>query len=335
MVNILSVNNDEVIKGKFVTAVTDYRFAIEKLVSLMDKLEIQRKLQNAKFYQRLEKDLSIGCIMPPLTIAFLENSSRFDDDNIADYINDNIGRGFVLDGIQRLNTLSRAHSSKRNLDLNRPIFLNIIICPSMDNLLYRMITLNNGQKPMSARHQIEILTANLYDFESLSIKFRTEKESGQRGSFNKSDLIKGYISFLSNSTNIDNQKIIEEKMDELIAEKILHSNITQDGIEFSNIIELMSDLIDSPYLLDWFRVSNNLIGFCVGIRNSYFYLKDFKAEEFEISIKTFESSFSSFDVSKIRLGAQRRKAVAYFVANYSKLRLLDENELLDILSEIS
>ena len=47
----------------------------------------------------------------------------------------------------------------------------------MDRLLYRMITLNNGQKPMTARHQIEILASNIFDFDSLPILSVTEKES--------------------------------------------------------------------------------------------------------------------------------------------------------------
>ncbi len=42
---------------------------------------------------------------------------------------------------------------------------------------------------------------------------------------NKENLIKGYLAYISNSVNIDNQKIIEEKMNELIADKILNSNI--------------------------------------------------------------------------------------------------------------
>jgi hypothetical protein len=73
---------------------------------------------------------------------------------------------------------------------------------------------------MTARHQIEILANNVYDFETLSIKVRTEKERKRatKGAFKKADIVKAYIAFLSNSTNIDNRKIIEQKMDELVAD---------------------------------------------------------------------------------------------------------------------
>lgn len=96
----------------------------------------------------------------------------------------------------------------------------------MDNLLYRMVTLNNGQKPMSARHQIEILTSNLFDFQETGERILTEKDSKNLKisvSFNRADFIKGYLAFLSNSTNIRNQKFIEDQMDALIADKILKS----------------------------------------------------------------------------------------------------------------
>lgn len=63
---------------------------------------------------------------------------------------------------KELNTLSRIDADK--LDMSRILYCNILISDSMDRLLYRMITLNNGQKPMSARHQIEILAGNIFDF---------------------------------------------------------------------------------------------------------------------------------------------------------------------------
>lgn len=44
--------------------------------------------------------------------------------------------------------------------------------------------------------------------------------------FHKADIIKAYIAFLSGLDNIENQKIIDDKMDELIAEKVLDSDIT-------------------------------------------------------------------------------------------------------------
>jgi hypothetical protein len=341
-INIFTINYDLVIKSTFITAQTNYEFAINSLVPLINKLEIQRKIQDKKFYQRLEKDLLRGCILPPLTIAFIDNSINSikpKEIEFEKYINDNIESAFVLDGIQRLNTLSRAFQSSNNkLDLNRPLFLNILFCSSMDNLLYRMITLNNGQKPMTATHQIEILASNIYEFEDSPITIQTEKERGKkaiRGSFKKAHFIKAYIAFLSNSINIDNQRIIEEKMEELIADKILDSDITNDNLEFSEILLLINRFCEDKDTLKWFNSNeNNLIGFSVGIRNSFNFLEKQDKVYLKSAIDIFEEVFKSFDPSKIRVGQQRRKLINYFISNIEHLQDKTENEILDELSQI-
>ena len=68
---ILDESYDSVIKSHFFVARSDYDFALKKLVPLMDRLDMQRKVQGTNFYRRLERDLFRGCLMPPLTIAFI------------------------------------------------------------------------------------------------------------------------------------------------------------------------------------------------------------------------------------------------------------------------
>ncbi len=335
-IEIFSIDEDDVIKSKFITARTNYEYALQNIFPLIDKLEIQRTIQPPKFYQRLEKDLVNGCVMPHLTLAFVEENelSGGSIEHYSEYINTNIQKAFVLDGIQRLNTLNSA--KKNGLDLLRPLFLTILICKSKDNLLYRMITLNNGQKAMTIRHQIEILADVFYDFDDLPVASQTEKERKKKiikGSFRKSDIIKGYIAFLSNSTNIDNQKIIAEKMDALISEKIMDSDITTDQMEFSDVITLINKFCDDPYLLEWFRNNeNNLIGFCVGIKKSFDTVSHESIEEVKQSIQNFEDAFRDLNPSKIRVGQERRRLCGYFFENYRDLSKKDEMDLLNTLS---
>ncbi len=339
-IKILSIDFDEVIKSRYITAQTNYKFALEDLVPLIDRLDIQRNIQDSKFYSRLEKDLVKGCIMPPITLAFVDGKAIEIKEGKAmtAYLNENIKEGFILDGIQRLNTLQRTYKkSTSDLKLERVMFLNIVVCSSTDNLLYRMITLNNGQKPMSARHQIEILTANMFEFEENVKPVITERDAKRlkiKVAFNKADFIKGYLGFLANSTNIENQKIIEEKLDVLIADKILDSNITEDGLEFSDIVNLINRLSANERNYKWFKNSNNLIGFCVGVRSSFESLKDVSLEVFEDSTKKFEQAFSSFNYSKIKIGRIRRVLADYTIKNFDDLRNLDVLELVDILSQV-
>ena len=200
-----------------------------------------------------------------------------------------------------------------------------------------MITLNNGQKPMSARHQVEILANNLYSFDSLLISLQSEKQSKKHrivGAFKKADIIKSYLAFISQSINIDNQKIIESKLDELITDQIIESDIPDRNIEFSSIIELIHKFSEDQKLLDWFRISNNLIGFTAGIYKSFVIINSEEISDFKNSLENFDSAFSYLDISKIKLGLARRKSVKHFIENYDELKKETPNQLINIISQV-
>jgi len=338
-IRIFSHETDEVINSEFIIGSTDYNFAIKNFIPLIDRLEIQRKGQNPKFYTRLEEDILMGCIMPPITIAFVGlKIKKLNLKSMQTVINAKIRSAFILDGLQRMRTLQRAAKRKDiSLDGARPLFVNILICDSMDKLLYRMITLNNGQKPMTARHQIEIVASNVYDFSSFGTGIQTEKANSKKpipGSFKQADFIKAYLSFLSKSINIDNARIIEDKMDELIADKILDTNIKEQSLEFSDIIDLIFKFTKkNQYLNRWFRNANNVIGFCSAISDSYEFVKKTSVAEFEKSIKMYEAAFEYFDVSKIRVGDIRRKSLNLFIKKYEELSKLSSIDLIDIFSQ--
>jgi hypothetical protein len=278
--------------------------------------------------------------MPPITIAIIyEGVKDIPDEKIQGFVNENIKYAFILDGIQRLNTIKRTFlKRKEEFDTNRNIYLNILICSSMDNLLYRMITLNNGQKPMSARHQIEILTSNLIDFTDTDLPVITEKEAKQKKkfevAFSRDNFIKGYLAFLSNSTNIENKKIIEEKMDQLIADKIMDTEITLEKIEFSEIIQLINKIAMDDRVYRWLKNGNNLIGFCVGAKISFTDLSNLTVETIRESLNNFEKAFNSFNYSQIKVGKYRRTLSKHFIQNIMRMKDMRELELIDELSQI-
>jgi hypothetical protein len=332
-----TLDSDSVIGGYVVTASTDYDFALKNFLPLIGRLEIQRDTLNTKFYSRLEDDIVRGCVMPPITIALIHTfpKKNITDKAIFDYIAGGIEGAFVLDGIQRLNTLRRA-SAKTGFEKERTIHINFVIAGSRDRLLYRMITLNNGQKPMSARHQIDVLADSFFEFNNIPLKLVAEKGKGRvraPDTFKKADFVKGYVAYLAGSVNIDNQKIIEEKMDELIASKIIDSNIPTSNTEFSDVVKLVNDFSSSDYLREWVRSQNNFIGFCVGSKTSISDIQKVPLGEVEESIRSFEHAFSSINTSKVNLGKVRRELVAYFFQKFKVLRGLDEFELLDKISD--
>lgn len=336
----MSVGFDKVIKSKFINAEADYDFAIQYLVPRTGEFSAQRVMQNQKFYDRLAKDIVNGCIMPPLTLAIIAEPDSCGEsvEECKEYVQGNIDKLFILDGIQRLNTLSRVDKSGVEYDKGQSVFLNILVCPSIDHLLYRMITLNNGQKPMTARHQIEVIADNAYDFGTLPLIIQAEKpEPGQkrkRGAFKKVDIIKSYLAFLASSINIDNEKIIQEKMDELIASKIMDTNIFESGTEFDDVVDQIQRLIVFENNKIWFANQNNIIAFAATARQSYAFVKEMTPEEFWTTLESFELAFSSLEVSKIKLGTARRKAVAHFFENYEQLANADFHDILDKISMV-
>jgi len=339
---ILDESYDYVIKSVNITVKADYEFAIARLIPLINKLDFQRSPLRKTFYARLERDIIKGCIMPFLTIAIKQKDIDFPfhaedkKDNILSMLSD----AFVLDGIQRLNTLSGI-AKNAMIDLSRPIFFNILICDSMDRLLYRMVTLNNGQRPMTARHQIEMLANNMFDYQSMPILAVTEKQvkaktidiSDDVNTMAKDTIIKAYMAFISNSVNIDNQKIIESKMDELITEQIMESNITDRETQYIDVMTYVNKCIsDDAILKAWFDVQNNFIGFTAAMSKTFSEISRVDPSLLRDSVVLFDKAFGSISVSKIKLGMARRRMVQYFFENYDKLSILDENKLLDKIS---
>lgn len=336
---LYSVDKDKVIKAYFLTGRVTYQYALDNFIYLIDKLDIQRKFQNETFYRRLEIDYQKGCITPPITLAFIKEIDLEVDPVLKDIqseIMQNIKNAFVLDGIQRLNTLKRVAADPDNsLDFNNYLYVNIVICPSRDNLLYRMVTLNNGQKPMTARHQIEILAESIYDFDGFQFAVYTEKEDSgkQQKGFKKADILNSYISFLSNSTTLDNKKIIEDKLDELVARKIIESKITDDSVDFTKVLDLIDRMHQSDTLYEWLKNGNNLIGFSVGIRKAYEAINSMSNSQLETLIEIFEKAFKNINVSKIKLSRERRRLAAYFTSNVLELVGKDSDDLTLILAE--
>ena len=336
-IRIYDIQYDQVIKSFYLTVAVTYEYAINNFVPLINKLDFQRSPLRKTFYKRLEEDILAGCIMPNITLAIKEENSGLNKENInTEYVENNLNNAFVLDGIQRLSTMKRIADNKE-FPKDRFLYCNILICNSMDRLLYRMITLNNGQKPMTARHQIEILASNILDFDKLPILAITEKEGkGKRikdDSMNKEVLIKGYLAYISSSINIDNQKIIESKMNELIADQIMGSNIPEKKVEFTDVINFIDKQLINNELAVWFRVANNFIGFTAAMNKSFEYIRNVDTDYLVESIKTFEEAFSALDVSKIKLGMARRKLVKYYFEKYKSISKSNVNELIDLISQ--
>ncbi|MEZ8107347.1 hypothetical protein FCV43_19785 [Vibrio genomosp. F6] len=335
-IKLLDSDYDHVIQSQLLSVKADYQFVLDKLVPAVDRLDIQRNKQNTKFYDRLATDIENGCVMPPLTLAIVvdtANDGKLNNAQAMEVLEDHLDEFFVLDGIQRVTTLQKVHKTLgEEFPFGNSIYLNVLVCRSFDLLLYRMITLNNGQKPMTARHQIEIIANGIYDFDKHDINVAVEKKNGKKnikGSFKKSDLINAYLAFLSKSVNIDNNKVIEQKMDEIIARKIIESDLTQEDGDFDTVLHVISDLCENDDVKKWFLVTNNLIGFCVGARSNLNNVSKITKSLMLEYVDLFEQSFSYINPSKVKIGVVRRQCAAHLFSKVSEEFSLDEYDLVD------
>ncbi|MNB83028.1 hypothetical protein D3C76_341020 [compost metagenome] len=336
-IKIFTKEYDSVIKSVVLTGETTYRFAIDNIFPLINRFSAQRKVQNPAFYDRLRNDILKGCLMPPITLALIEPQAiNFDTvDDASDYANQSVGRGYVLDGMQRLNTLNSIKDHEDFPD-EKSLYLSVVISGNKDMLLYRMITLNNGQRPMTPRHQIEVLTEELFDFTGLEIDIQSEKDRGEkikRGAFNLSDISKGYLAFFTNSVHNENNKIISEKMDEIIVGNIMSTAVVENGLEFQQVLELIDKFAVNEQAKTWLKTQNNLIGFCVGVKTSYEFLSALGADEFGAYVERFDAAFKSIDAAKVNLGKYRRDLSRKLIEKAQELIGFEELELLTYFSD--
>lgn len=336
-IKIHTKDNDSVIQSIVLTGTTTYGYAVDSLYPLINRFSSQRKLQNPSFYDRLRKDILNGCLMPAITLALIDETEP-DAQNTAqltEYVNSKMQEGYVLDGMQRLNALNLV-KDEPSFDRDKTLFVNVIISKNKDMLLYRMITLNNGQKPMTPRHQIEVLTEELFDFESLDIVVQSEKERAEkikRGAFNLADIAKGYLAFFTENVHNENNKIISEKMDEIIVGRIMDSAVIESGLEFQSVLELIDLFSKSPNGKEWLMTQNNLIGFCVGIRSSYSYVSTLSEDEFGELCVNFETAFKGINAAKVNLGKYRRELAKKYIEKISEFRNSTALDLLEFFSE--
>lgn len=203
---------------------------------IIENNELQRKrVKTSKtIYSLLKSDLRKGCIMPPLVLALTKTEvidvQNPDGGKLLEYINENSENVLILDGLQRTYTLIDADEEMKAKDeqeytrfLSNKLRLEIYVEINKFGILYRMLTLNTGQTPMSARHQLEMLYSNMLDTEIDGIKLVTDKDGKadpDENEFIFKNAIEGFNSYMNrNELPLDRQDILDnvkmlEKMSE-------------------------------------------------------------------------------------------------------------------------
>jgi hypothetical protein len=228
-----------------------------------ENLEIQRKIvsiKKSKIYERLVQDLMKGCIIPPIVLVVRSNHEVIKEELSKDtpskeILNDSLSTltptdVSILDGLQRTNCLRHAFvelqgdQEKLNAFVNREIRVEFWVDIKFQAILYRMITLNAGQTPMSMKHQLEILNIHILDSIRTArpdIEIYTVRDAGKRtGSkqYQFSMLVEGYNAFINKSPFTDSKN---EVIEELNRVNFLESFVNFDKkIAIENFVDVLS-----------------------------------------------------------------------------------------------
>lgn len=246
MFEVFSVDYDSRLSAFCVNCRCTYQTFLQITEGAELNLAIQRNIiGGTKTYRTLRADLKRGCILPPIVLALdkqvltqrIINRGSVTPSEISllgEKLSASIDQCevYIIDGLQRTNAMRTAakeleNESEEDLGqyLERKIRLEIWVGISFGAIAYRMLLLNAGQKPMSIKHQVEILSFKLRDdlasIEGIDIFTSKEKRRRrQPGQFHLSVLAQSFQAWIQRQPNIDMTNTV---MEELLAESAIET----------------------------------------------------------------------------------------------------------------
>jgi hypothetical protein len=242
---IIDLTLDERINGYCATGVCNYEWYLEATTGAEANLSIQRSIiKDSKAYRTLRADLRRGCVLPPLVLAIsgIEMPQGLDAATIADdrhrsrfseALQDQLADPrpadtYIIDGLQRTNALRQTREELAGTPelvhfLARPLRVEIWLNIPFGAIAYRMLLLNAGQKPMSIKRQVEVLSMKLKEDLSgiAGIEILMSLSSQRRvrpGQFVLGNLSQAFQAWLQGTPNIDVRNTV---MEQLLAESAI------------------------------------------------------------------------------------------------------------------
>ncbi len=199
----------------------------ERLISgvLSNNVFQRRRVRSSKtVYSLLRADLTRQCVIPPVVLALTSPVTDFDAENLENFgeiLTAHQDDLVILDGLQRtytiLDLLSDLREKNDEATLSEiegyKLRMEVYVGINRLGILYRMLTLNTGQTPMSLRQQIEILYLDYLDTEIDGVELIRETDeryaSGPQ-QYNFKDVIEGFNAYLDrDELPIDKADILE------------------------------------------------------------------------------------------------------------------------------
>lgn len=267
MYKILSKIMDKKIGTENLLIETTYGEYLKVAKTIIESNEYQRKRvkSSSTVYSQLKQDMKMGCIFPSIVLAV--TSEAIEDTEISE---ENLpiimSKTLILDGLQRTYTLIDANKelegSHQSEFLQHPLRIELYVKIKRFGILYRMLTLNTGQTPMSLRHQIEILYSS-FDLSSQNIRLIKEVEGispKNIGEYNFKDMIEGFVSYLNSSyLPMTRNRVLETiKSLEVISKEKMDKDLFEDfTILFDRLMKNINNILTSTALENYFEDMEN------------------------------------------------------------------------------
>ena len=244
IMRIVSIIDDGLLKAKSLLlemSISEY-LTIGNQILQKNRYQRKRVQGGTAMYSLLFKDLLRKCTMPPLVLAF-------DDSQIGHNLNINASEAelnriikadnlLILDGLQRTYTMlsicndPTIEEAAKNEYLAHTIRVEVYVGLKRTGILYRMLTLNSGQTPMSKRHQIEILYSRYKEVNLRNIKFICQVDDNKKQGldmYDFDDIIEGFNSYINGDESPIDKFEIREIVQRL--EKITNDDYQKDIFE--------------------------------------------------------------------------------------------------------
>lgn len=198
-------------------AIADY---LEVVGDEFENFSIQRRRENHKAYQRLKLDIKAGALLPSITLAVKPDkvnqiiplfetaeNDRTAFSALANALGEH-GNVDILDGLQRTYIMTDLKKEGHEFVQNQNVLVEFWLEADLNKLIYRIIILNAGQKPMSIRHQLELLFMSLKTSVEQAIdglEIYTERDNTRRRRAKKfplSVVVSGYQAYITSSAEL-------------------------------------------------------------------------------------------------------------------------------------
>jgi hypothetical protein len=259
-----------------------------------DEFDIQRSRQEHRIYDRMKDDVKKGALLPGITLALKPDvikkvkplvDAKDTEPNRAKLSKAVFQPGAVniLDGLQRTHILKDLATGGHEFIDGQRLLLEIWVESDLKNLIYRIIVLNAGQKPMTIRHQIELLFLNVRDIIKAEIPslvlLRERDEANRRGArqFILGRVAAAYQAFVTRGPDIEKENVVAQELVTNAIATLSEDELHEEFHRFLKYLKRYSDLDAEFYRVyaplkeeipegpNWLAVENVMLGFFAAV----------------------------------------------------------------------